>query len=88
MMPLEFCAPSVLRLEHGDEGFLGDADFAELFHALFALFLFFEEFALAGDVAAVAFGGDVFAEGADCRPGDDLGADGGLDGDGELLGGG
>ena len=57
-----------------------------MFHALFALFLLFEEFALAGDVAAVAFGGDVLSEGADGRSRDDLGADGGLDGDGELLG--
>ena len=61
---------------------------ANFLHALFALFLFFEEFALAGDVAAVAFGGDVLAEGADCRAGNDLGTNGGLDGDGELLGGG
>ena len=76
---------SVLGFQHGDEGFLGDADFAELFHALFALFLFFEEFALAGDVAAVAFGGDVLAEGADGRARDDLGPDRRLDGDGELL---
>ena len=33
------------------------------------------------DVAAVAFGGDVLAEGLDGLTGDDAAADGGLDGD-------
>src|SRR5688500_20380588 len=40
---------------------------------------------LAGDVAAVALGGDVLAEGVDGGAGDDLAADGALDGDLELL---
>ena len=78
---------SVFGFEDGDEGFLGDGDFSELLHALFAFLLLFEEFALAGDVAAVALGGDVLAEGADGGARDDLRAQGGLDGDGELLGG-
>ena len=73
--------------EDGEEGFLGDVDFADALHALFAFFLFLEEFALAGDVAAVALGDDVFADGGDGLTGDDLGADGGLDGDLEHLAG-
>ena len=44
-----------------------------------------EELAFAGDVAAVALGGDVFAEGGDGLAGDDSGADGGLEGDFELV---
>src|SRR5689334_4507296 len=71
----------VAGFEDGHEGFLGDFYAADLLHALFALFLFFEELALTGDVAAVAFAGDVFAEGADGFAGDDAGADGGLEGD-------
>src|SRR5258708_11407467 len=68
-------------LQYGEEGFLGDVDFADALHALFAFFLFFEELAFAGDVAAVALGDDVFADGGDRLARDDLGADGGLDGD-------
>jgi len=49
--------------------------------------LFFEEFAFAGDVAAVTFGDDVLAHGVDGFAGDDFGADGGLDGDLEHLAG-
>jgi len=80
-------APLVAGLEDADEGVLGDVDFADGFHLGFALLLLLEEFAFAGDVAAVAFGGDVFAHGGDGFAGDDLAADGGLDGDDEHLGG-
>ena len=48
-------------------------------------FLGFEQFFLAGDVAAVALGEDVLAERTDGFAGDDAGADGGLDGDFEEL---
>jgi hypothetical protein len=41
----------------------------------------------AAHVAAVALGEDVFAEGLDGFAGDDLAADGGLDGDFELVAG-
>ena len=37
---------------------------ADALHALFAFFLLVEEFLFAGDVASVAFGDDVFADGA------------------------
>ena len=49
----------------------GDVDLADAFHALFCLLLFVEEF-LFGDVAGVAFGDDVFADGADGFAGDDF----------------
>src|SRR3712207_4102164 len=48
----------LVDLQDGEEGFLGDLDFADALHALLALFLLFEELALAGDVAAVALGED------------------------------
>ncbi len=66
---------------------MGDFDAADAFHFLFAFGLFFEEFALAGDVAAVAFGENVFAHGADGFAGDDFAADGCLDGNFEELAG-
>ena len=66
---------SLFRLEDFHEGALGDVDFADFLHLLFALFLFFPEFALTGDVAAVALGGDVFGDRADGFSADDLAAD-------------
>src|ERR1700728_2830299 len=45
---------SHIHFQRGDEGLLRDVDFAKLAHALLALFLFLEELALAGHVAAVA----------------------------------
>ena len=62
-----------------------DFDFADLHHALFAGFLFFEEFAFSRDVAAVAFGEYVFSDGIDRFASDNFAADGALDGDFELL---
>ena len=66
---------------------MGDVDFAEGFHFGLTFFLLLEEFALSGDVASVAFGGDVFAHGRDSFSRDDVSADGGLDGNDEHLGG-
>ena len=71
--------------KYGDEGFLRDLDLADLFHLGLALLLFFEEFFLAGYVAAVTFGRHVFAIGLDRRAGDDLAADGALDRNLELM---
>ena len=65
--------------QDGEEGFLGNVDAADALHAFFPFFLFFEEFAFAADVSAVAFGDDVFANGADGFAGDDAAADGGLE---------
>ena len=47
--------------------------------------LCFKKFAFSGDVAAVALGGDVLAQGRDGFAGDHPAADGGLDGDLELV---
>ena len=76
-----------LDFEHFDEGLLRYLDFTELAHFLFAFLLFFEEFALARDVASVTLCGDVFAQGWDGLSGDDFSSDGGLDGYDELLSG-
>src|SRR5438477_5184739 len=72
-------------LQHFDESFLRDVDGAKRFHPLFAFFLLLEQLALACDVAAVAFGGDVLAKSADSLAGDHFAADGSLNGDLILL---
>ena len=56
-------------------------------HLLFALFLLLQQLLFPGDVAAVALGQHVLAHGADGLAGDDLAADGGLDGHLEELAG-
>src|SRR3982751_2105792 len=75
----------LVDLQDGEEGFLRDFDAADALHAALALFLLFEELALARDVAAVALGDDVLADGLDGLARDDLVADGGLYGDFEEL---
>src|SRR5262249_20672586 len=69
----------LIHLQRCDEGFLRDVDLAELAHLPLALLLLVEELALAGDVAAIAFGGHVLAERADRLACDHLAADSGLD---------
>ena len=64
-----------------EEGFLRDIDAADPLHALLAFFLFFQELAFPADVAAVALRQNVLAHRVYGLSGDDLGADGGLDGD-------
>src|SRR3989454_12214602 len=49
------------NFQNCEKGFLRDIDLADALHALLAFFLFFEELAFARDVAAVAFGENVFA---------------------------
>src|SRR4051812_16123722 len=71
----------LLRLQDLDEGFLRNVDAADALHPLFSFFLLLQQFAFAGDVASVAFGGDVFAQRGDAFARDDFAADGGLDGD-------
>ena len=53
---------SLATLEHGQERLLRDLDPPDLLHALLPFLLLLEELALAGDVAAVALGGDVLAQ--------------------------
>ena len=50
-----------IGLEHRQKRRLGNHYLTHHFHAFFALFLFFEQFALTRDVSSVAFGGDVFS---------------------------
>src|SRR6185437_1646695 len=65
-------------LQHGEERLLRNVHLADPLHALLALFLLFEQLALAADVATVALGDDVLADGGDGLAGDDLRADGRL----------
>lgn len=60
-------------------------DCPDALHALLSLFLFFEQLALAGDVAAVTFGENVFSDRLDRAAADNLSSDSALDGDVELL---
>src|SRR6185503_1964449 len=72
-------------LQHREESLLRDLDCADLFHAFLALFLLFEQLALARHVAAVALGEHVLAQRLDVFARDDMSADGGLDSDVEHL---
>src|SRR6266545_1612128 len=65
----------LLNLKDRQERLLRDLDRPDLLHALLALFLLLEEFALPRDVAAVTFGGHVLAQGPDGLARDHLGAD-------------
>ena len=67
-----------VQFQDGHEGGLGNLDGAYLAHALLSFFLFLKEFALAGDVAAVALGGHILAHLLHGLARNDLGADGGL----------
>src|SRR4051812_38510134 len=73
------------RFQNGQKCFLRNVDAADRFHAALAFFLLFEQFALPRDVAAVAFGGHVLAQGRDRFASDDPAADRGLDRDFELM---
>ena len=64
---------------------MGYLHVADLAHAFLTFLLFFEQLALARDVAAVAFGSHVFTNGFYCLSRNDFGSDGCLDGDVELL---
>src|SRR5713226_8210208 len=52
---------ALVKLQHGHERFLRDLDRTHPLHPSLSFFLLLEEFALAGDVAPVALGQDVFA---------------------------
>ena len=73
-----------VQLEHSGEGLTGQGNAAQLTHLLFAFLLLFQQLLLAGDIAAVALGQHVLAQSLDGLPGDDLAADGRLDGNLEL----
>src|SRR5215211_1914945 len=75
----------VLDTQRGQEGLLRYLHAPDLLHAAFAFFLLLEELAFAGDVATVAFGGYVFAVGANGLACDHTLAHGGLHWHLELL---
>src|SRR5579862_183682 len=70
---------SAVDLERGNEGFLRNIDLAELPHLLLAFLLLLQKFALSRDVAAIAFRGDVLAQGPHGLTRDHLAADRRLD---------
>src|SRR5690242_6799223 len=72
-------------LEHGQEGLLRNVHLADPLHALLAFFLLFQQLALAADIASIALGDDVLADGGDGLSRDDLASDGRLNGDLEHL---
>ena len=67
-------APSRVHLQRCDERLLRDLHPAELAHALLAFLLLLQKLALAGGVAAEAFGGESLAQRPDGLAGDDLAA--------------
>src|SRR5260221_2879505 len=73
------------QLEPRKEAGLRYLDLAELAHAFAPFLLLLEQFALSRDVAAIAFGKDVLAEGLDRLARDDAAADRRLNGDLEEL---
>ena len=74
-----------IHFEDGEECRLRYLHVSYLAHALLAFLLFLQQFALAGDVAAVTFGGHVLADCLDGLAGDDFRSDGRLHCDVELL---
>src|SRR6478752_9870591 len=62
-------------LQHGQEGFLWNLHRTDLFHAFFAGLLFFEQLALARDVATIALGEHIFAQRLHSRARDYVRAD-------------
>src|SRR6195256_1518607 len=72
---------SAIHLQRRNKRFLRDVDLAELPHLLLAFLLLLQKFALARDVAAIAFRGDVLAQRAHGLARDHLAADRGLDRD-------
>src|SRR5947209_1510549 len=75
----------LVNLEDREEGFLRNLHRPHLLHAPLSFLLLLEQFALPGDVAAVALGGDVLAQRANRFARDHLGTDRGLDYDLEQL---
>src|SRR5437660_12676965 len=94
-MRLQFCNFSGMTalltvltdLKDGQERFLRNVDSPDALHPSLAFFLFFQQFALSGDVAAIAFGQDVLAHGGHALTCDDFSTDRRLDGNFKHLAG-
>ena len=76
-----------LCFQYGKEGRLWQLHVSHHLHPLLSFLLLFQKLALAGDVAAVALGQHVLAQGVHRLTGDNLASDGTLDGNLELLAG-
>src|SRR5258708_18607099 len=74
-----------VKAQHRHERLLRDLHIADALHSGFARLLLLQQLALARDVAAVALGDDVLAEGGHRLAGHDLAPARGLDGILELL---
>ena len=73
------------NLQNREKRFLWNFDIADLLHAFFTGFLFFQKLAFTRDIAAIAFGQHILAQGLDTFPGDNVRAYGGLNSDVEHL---
>jgi len=78
---------SLLHFKEQEKRFLWDFYRADHLHLFLAFGLLFEQFALAGDIAAVAFCQDIFSERDDVFAGDDFTADSRLQGNFKVLAG-
>ena len=74
----------LVQLQNGHKGIGGNGDGTEGTHPLLAFLLLFQQLLFPGDIAAVALGQHVLAQGLDGFPGDDLAADGRLNRNFEL----
>lgn len=75
----------LIKLQYSEEGFLRHFNVADLFHALLASFLLFEQFSLSADITAVAFRRYILSHLLYSFTGDNLCAYGCLNGDVKLL---
>ena len=76
-----------IELQHGEEGFLRHLHVANLLHAFLTAFLLLQQLTLTAHVTAIALRCHVLTHLLHGFSGDDLAADGCLDGDVELLAG-
>src|SRR5262245_46638073 len=76
---------SLIRFQNRQERFLRDFDLADLLHAFLAGGLLGPQFALAGDVAAIALGRHVLLDGSDGLASNNPAADGRLNSDLEQM---
>src|SRR5262245_49059168 len=58
------------NLQYVEKGFLRNVYFADALHAALTFFLFFQQFAFTRDIAAVALGENILADGGDGLPRD------------------
>ena len=69
-----------IQFQHTHKCLLWDLYAADLAHPLLSFFLLLQKLLLSGNIAAVTLGQDILSDCLDRLPGDDLAADGCLDG--------